>query len=198
MVEESSLTKSNYIHLTSNVIEDSSNPGAQSSQKLVSNEHIINAISLNYEEIIKENKELVDFVVKDKFYLLRVPNITLSEYITYIMEHTNINISTIIIAIIYIDMFCEKYKYVLCFNNIYLMFLTACLLSIKFNEDKYISSEFYAEICEIPVEYLNELEKYLCLKLRYSLYVEDTEYNSYYNYLANYIPEKKAKEEMDA
>lgn len=198
MVEESSLTKSNYIHLTSNVIEDSSNPGAQSSQKLMSNEHIINAISLNYEEIIKENKELVDFVVKDKFYLRRVPNITLSEYITYILEHTNINISTIIIAIIYIDMFCEKYKYVLCFNNIYLMFLTACLLSIKFNEDKYISSEFYAEICEIPVEYLNELEKYLCLKLRYSLYVEDTEYNSYYNYLANYIPEKKAKEEMDA
>lgn len=198
MVEESSLTKSNYIHLTSNVIEDSSNPGAQSSQKLVSNEDIINAISLNYEEIIKENKELVDFVVKDKFYLRRVPNITLSEYITYIMEHTNINISTIIIAIIYIDMFCEKYKYVLCFNNIYLMFLTACLLSIKFNEDKYISSQFYAEICEIPVEYLNELEKYLCLKLRYSLYVEDTEYNSYYNYLANYIPEKKAKEEMDA
>lgn len=198
MVEESSLTKSNYIHLTSNVIEDNSNPGAQSSQKLVSNEDIINAISLNYEEIIKENKELVDFVVKDKFYLRRVPNITLSEYITYILEHTNINISTIIIAIIYIDMFCEKYKYVLCFNNIYLMFLTACLLSIKFNEDKYISSEFYAEICEIPVEYLNELEKYLCLKLRYSLYVEDTEYNSYYNYLANYIPEKKAKEEMDA
>lgn len=198
MVEESSLTKSNYIHLTSNVIEDSSNPGAQSSQKLVSNEDIINAISLNYEEIIKENKELVDFVVKDKFYLRRVPNITLSEYITYILEHTNINISTIIIAIIYIDMFCEKYKYVLCFNNIYLMFLTACLLSIKFNEDKYISSEFYAEICEIPVEYLNELEKYLCLKLRYSLYVKDTEYNSYYNYLANYIPEKKAKEEMDA
>lgn len=198
MVEESSLTKSNYIHLTSNVIEDSSNPGAQSSQKLVSNEDIINAISLNYEEIIKENKELVDFVVKDKFYLRRVPNITLSEYITYILEHTNINISTIIIAIIYIDMFCEKYKYVLCFNNIYLIFLTACLLSIKFNEDKYISSEFYAEICEIPVEYLNELEKYLCLKLRYSLYVEDTEYNSYYNYLANYIPEKKAKEEMDA
>lgn len=198
MVEESSLTKSNYIHLTSNVIEDSSNPGAQSSQKLMSNEDIINAISLNYEEIIKENKELVDFVVKDKFYLRRVPNITLSEYITYILEHTNINISTIIIAIIYIDMFCEKYKYVLCFNNIYLMFLTACLLSIKFNEDKYISSEFYAEICEIPVEYLNELEKYLCLKLRYSLYVEDTEYNSYYNYLANYIPEKKAKEEMDA
>ena len=198
MVEESSLTKSNYIHLTSNVIEDSSNPGAQSSQKLVSNEDIINAISLNYEEIIKENKELVDFVVKDKFYLRRVPNITLSEYITYILEHTNINISTIIIAIIYIDMFCEKYKYVLCFNNIYLMFLTACLLSIKFNEDKYISSQFYAEICEIPVEYLNELEKYLCLKLRYSLYVEDTEYNSYYNYLANYIPEKKAKEEMDA
>ena len=198
MVEESSLTKSNYIHLASNVIEDNSNPGAQSSQKLVSNEDIINAISLNYEEIIKENKELVDFVVKDKFYLRRVPNITLSEYITYIMEHTNINISTIIIAIIYIDMFCEKYKYVLCFNNIYLMFLTACLLSIKFNEDKYISSEFYAEICEIPVEFLNELEKYLCVKLRYSLYVEDTEYNSYYNYLANYIPEKKAKEEMDA
>ena len=198
MVEESSLTKSNYIHLASNVIEDNSNPGAQSSQKLKSNEHIINAISLNYEEIIKENKELVDFVVKDKFYLRRVPNITLSEYITYIMEHTNINISTIIIAIIYIDMFCEQYKYVLCFNNIYLMFLTACLLSIKFNEDKYISSQFYAEICEIPVDYLNELEKYLCLKLRYSLYVEDTEYNSYYNYLANYIPEKKAKEEMDA
>ena len=103
------------------------------------------------------------------------------------MKHTKMNISTLINAIIYIDNFCERKQYILCLNNIYLLILSACLLSIKFNEDNNINSKFYAKIGGIPVENLNDLEYYLYLNLHFSLYIKEDLYNYYYEYFMNYL-----------
>ena len=186
--EESSLTKSNDTNLTSKIIEDSLNYGSKQVKKTVSKNHIINAICLNYEDIIKENKNIYKgHLIKDKFYLTNIPNISLDDYIKRIMKHTKMNISTLINAIIYIDNFCERKQYILCLNNIYLLILSACLLSIKFNEDNNINSKFYAKIGGIPVENLNDLEYYLYLNLHFSLYIKEDLYNYYYEYFMNYL-----------
>ena len=185
--DESSLTKSNDTNLTSKIIEETVSYGSKV-KKIVPKNHIINAICLNYEEIIKENNITnKDFIIKDKFYLTSIPNISLNDYIKRIMKHTKINISTLINAIIYIDNFCERKSYILCLNNIYLIVLSACFLSIKFNEDNLITSKFYAKIGGIPVDNLNDLEYYLYLNLHFSLYVKEDLYNYYYDYFANYI-----------
>ena len=185
--DESSLTKSNDTNLTSKIIEETVSCGSKVN-KIVSKNHIINAICLNYEEIIKENNNTnKDFIIKDKFYLTSIPDISLNDYIKRIMKHTKINISTLINAIIYIDNFCERKSYILCLNNIYLIVLSACFLSLKFNEDNLITSKFYAKIGGIPVDNLNDLEYYLYLNLHFSLYVKEDLYNYYYDYFANYI-----------
>ena len=75
--------------------------------------NIINSICLNLEDIIQENKIYINYIVKDIFYLTSIPEISLSDYINRIMKYTNINISTLINAIIYIDIFCERKKYIL-------------------------------------------------------------------------------------
>ena len=97
------------------------------------------------------------------------------------------NISSLISAIIYIDRFCELNRYVLCMNNIYRIFLTACLLSIKFNEDINNNIKYYPEIAGIPAYDLNNLELYLFFKLKCSLYIDYDIYQSYFEYFCKQL-----------
>ena len=149
---------------------------------------IIKSISKNLKEIIKENiqnKQMV-YVRNDIFYYSHIPGISLDDYINRIFKCTKMNISSLIMAIIYIDRFCETNRYVLCMNNIHRIFLTACLLSIKFNEDINLNIKYFADIAGIPVFDLNNLELYLCVKLKCSLFVDYDIYQKYFDYFSKY------------
>lgn len=160
-------------------------------------DHIISAISLNLTEIIKDNTGLKDFVSKDMFYLPILPPISLYDYINRLVKYNQMEISTLINAIIYIDTFCEKNKYVLCMNNVYLLLLSACLISLKFNEDKPINLKTYAQIAGISFEIVKHLEYSLCLFLQYDFYVKEDLYQSYYDYFTNYeVPYPKQGKEI--
>ena len=100
------------------------------------------------------------------------------------------NISTLIISIIYIDSFCHKNNYILTKNNIYRIFLSACLLSIKFNEDKVISNKNYSEIACVSNEDLNTLEFQMYLKLHFSLKIKSELYKDYYDFFSNFFKKK--------
>jgi uncharacterized protein YuzE len=149
-------------------------------------DHIMSAIGLNLTEIIKDNKIYEEHIKKDKFYLSRAPSISLRDYIKHLMKYTKMNISTLINAIIYIDNFCEKKKYIICLNNIYLLLLSSCLISMKYNEDIYIGLDNYAKICGISLENLKNLEYSLLLNLEFSLFVKEDLYESYLDYFSNY------------
>ena len=156
--------------------------------------YIIKSISKNLREIIKENiqNKQMKYVKNDIFYLMQVPGISIDDYLKRIYKNTKMNISTLIMSIIYIDRFCEYENYVICMNNIHKLILSACLLSIKYNEDKIISTKYYSEIAGLPVYDLNNLEFYLCVKLRFSLFVEYELYQKYFEYFCK--PENKLKE----
>jgi ribosomal protein L30E len=145
---------------------------------------IIKSISKNLNEIIKENiqNNQMAYVRNDFFYYNQIPEISLDDYINRIFKNTKMNISSLICAIIYIDRFCELNRYVLCMNNIHRIFLTACLLSIKFNEDINNNIKYYAQIAGIPVYDLNNLELYFFFKLKCSLYVDSDFYQNYFEY----------------
>ena len=64
------------------------------------------------------------------------------------------NISTLINAIIYIDIFCKKFNYSLCMNNVYLILISSYLISIKFNEDVSIDLKNYAHIAGVSLNNL--------------------------------------------
>ena len=121
---------------------------------------IITSISSNLEDLIIDNlNDIYKLYVKsDIFFLNHIPQISIEDYIKRILKYTQMNISSLILAIIYIDKMCEKNSYILCFNNIHRLILSSCLLSIKFNEDITFHNDLYARISGESVENVNKLE----------------------------------------
>ena len=149
---------------------------------------IIKSIAQNLLEIIKENNHnnQMKYVKYDIFYISRVPRISIEEYINRIYKNTKMNISSLILSIIYIDRFCELNEYILSSKNIHRILLTACLLSIKFNEDINVNTKYYASVAGIPVEDLNNLEFYFIVKIQFSLFVDFDNYQIYFDYFCKF------------
>ena len=159
--------------------------------------HIINAISQNLQDIIRDNSSFASYAPKDKFYIPKVPDISLNDYIKRLVKYNNMDISTLINAIIYIDIFCEKNNYILCMNNIYLILLSSCLLSIKFNEDVSVNLKTYSKIAGVSLDKIKSLESSLYFNLHFSLFVKEDLYQSYFNYFSNYeFPNSKKVKEL--
>ena len=191
MNESSLLTNTTDNSIISRETEINSSYESQSSKEIDLINHIINSISLSLKDIINENMSVEKFVKKDIFYLSFIPPISLKDFIKRIIKYSKMEISTLINAIIYIDNFCDKNKYILTSNNIFRILLTACLLSLKFNEDTIVNYKYYAEIAAVSVEDLKNLEFYMYLKLHFSLKVNSDLYKSYYDYFKNYTIPKK-------
>jgi hypothetical protein len=158
---------------------------------------IIKSIAQNLRDIIKENirKNLMKYVKYDLFYISRNPPISIEDYINRIYKNTKMNISSLILSVIYIDRFSELNGYILSMKNIHRIILAACLLSIKYNEDVNVSSKYYASIAGIPVYDLNNLEFYLIVKLQFELFVNCDLYQKYLEYLCKPINNDNKKKE---
>ena len=151
--------------------------------------HIINAIVSNLKDIIEENKRngRNKYSFRDNiFYLEQIPSISLDKYIRLIVKYTQLNISTLILSVIYIDIFCEKYKYVLTLNNIYRLILIAIYISIKYNEDIYIDTKTYSAIAGVSPEDLKDLEFQMCVALDFAFYVRSDYYQQYFIYFSKF------------
>ena len=149
---------------------------------------IITSISSNLEDLIIDNlNDIYKLYVKsDIFFLNHIPQISIEDYIKRILKYTQMNISSLILAIIYIDKMCEKNSYILCFNNIHRLILSSCLLSIKFNEDITFHNDLYARISGESVENVNKLEYELYVLLNFSLFVDYNYYEKYFEYFSQY------------
>jgi hypothetical protein len=147
---------------------------------------IIDSISFNLEKLIIENHNAAKNCPIDIFFLSFIPEISLKNYIRNLVKGTNMEISTLILAVIYIDRFCVNYDYTLTKNNIFRILLTTCLLSLKFNQDSKITNIAYSEIACIAMQDLEILEMYMYLKLKFSLMVKDSIYKQYYNYFKSH------------
>ena len=158
---------------------------------------IIKSIAQNLRDIIKENirKNLMKYVKYDLFYIGRNPPISIEDYINRIYKMTKMNISSLILSVIYIDRFSELNGYILSMKNIHRIILAACLLSIKFNEDVNINLKYYASIAGIPAYELNNLEFYLIVKLQFGLFVNYDIYQKYFEYFCKPMNNENSKKE---
>jgi hypothetical protein len=151
--------------------------------------HIINAIVANLKDIIEENKKnnKYKYILKDNiFYLENLPPISLEKYVQHLVKFTQMNISTLILAVMYIDEFCEKYKYFLTLNNIYRLILISVFISLKYNEDIFINAKAYASIAGVSVEDLKNLEFQMCVALDFSFFIKSDDYQKYFQYFSKY------------
>ena len=186
-MDESSLGYNNtYTSLVSKETDASSSFESQYQISPNLKNHIISAIASNLKDIIKENQKKKN-IFKDKvFYLEQIPPISLEDYIQHLVKYTNMNISTLILSIIYIDFFCEKYQYFLSFNNIYKLLLVSIFISLKYNEDIMISIKTYSNIARVSVEELKMLEYQMCVALDFDFYVKSDYFQEYFVYFNKY------------
>lgn len=163
--------------------------------------YIVKSISKSLKEIIKENiqNNQMEYIQRDIFYFNSVPGISLDDYINRIYKYTKMNISSLVMSIIYIDRFCEMNNgYVLCMNNIHKLLCTSCLVSVKFNEDININMKYFAEVAGLPVYDLNNLEFYFCLRLKFSFFVDYDIYQKYFEYFHKCVNmDNKEKEKIN-
>ena len=124
------------------------------------------------------------FKRKNDIFTLEKPlKIPLNVYIQNILSKTNMEIASFIAAIIYIDQYCEAYKYFLTSNNVHRILLAACLISVKFNEDIVLFNNLYiSKKFGITTEELKALEMTLFVSLDYNLYIAEEDYLKYVEY----------------
>ena len=150
---------------------------------------IISSIVNNLKEIMEKNNQMGNGVLNLKdniFYLEQIPEVTLEDYIYHLIKYTNMSISSLILAIIYIDQFCEKFGYVLSMHNIYRVLLIFVYISIKFNEDIFVKPEHYAKIAGVSVKDLNILEYQMCVVMNFDFFVKSEYYQQYFLYFCQY------------
>ena len=150
--------------------------------------HIISAIVTNLKDIIEENKQQGrnKYIFKDIFYLEQIPLISLEKYVRLLVKYTQMNISTLILSVIYIDLFCEKFKYVLTYNNIYRILIIAIYISLKYNEDNFVDAKTYAAIARVTPNDLKNLEFQMCVALDFSFFVKSDYYRQYFIYFSKF------------
>ena len=156
---------------------------------LINESQIIKAIVANLNDIIEENLKRINikYISKNNiFYLEQLPNISFGDYILHLMKYTHINISTLILAVIYIDKFCEKFKFVLTRHNIYRIILISIFISMKYNEDMFVNANIYSQIAGVSTEDLLNLEYNMCVALEFGFYVKEELYQQYFVYFSKY------------
>ena len=134
-------------------------------------------------EIISENEQNNIKPTEDSFYRLKIPSMSLEDYINRIIKYSLIEPSTLILSIIYIDELCDNKNYILSFNNIHRIVLTSIVCSIKYNEDDYFKNNQYAKIGGISLKEMNKLEYEFSCLLDFSYFVETEKFEKYQKFL---------------
>ena len=159
----------------------------------IKNINLINAISKTLTTILESNKKLKNYkeIIKSQsimyFSANSIPNITIKDYLIRIQNYSEIEKSTLILAIILIDHMCKRSGVLLTHYNIHRILFSSVLVSIKFNEDSYFDNNFYSQIAGVKPNELQILE-YIFLELNdFNIFVEDIEYRQYEKHLSNYL-----------
>ena len=145
------------------------------------NESLIEKISDTIEYIIEENtKSKKDINV---FCTRKNPNISLKDYLTRIQKYTNLEDSTLIISLIYIDRVLNTTDIELNNYDIHKLVFTAIIIAIKYHEDEIYNNSFYAKVGGISGKELNKLEYYFLSFIDFNLFVGADEFKNYCRYL---------------
>jgi hypothetical protein len=153
------------------------------------NLHLIKSISKTLITLLEENKNLQNYkeVIKRQSKMIfsanSIPNISINDYLIRIQTYSEIEKSTLILALILIDHTCKKSGLVLTYYNIHRLLFGAILISVKYNEDSYYDNKFYSEIAGVKLKELKLIE-YNFLELNdFNIFVNENEYEQYRLYL---------------
>ena len=153
----------------------------------------LSKIELNITEILteisKQNEE-VEYNPDDPFAYPSRSEVTLKTYFERINRYSNIQQSTLIIILIYVDRMCITSGIILNPHNIHRIILGCMILAIKYNEDEYYNNEYYAKVGGVSLDEMNDLEDASFNLIDHNLFISEDIYKKYLEYITNYTDEK--------
>ena len=123
------------------------------------------------------------FTHTNLFSLDSIPSISLSDYLNRIILYTNIESSTLISSLIYIDRFCSNGCIKISHYNIHTILFISLYLAIKYNEDNLYDDVYYAKVGGLPLSEVTQLSLVFMTIIGYKLYIDNEEYKIYENYI---------------
>lgn len=168
------------------ISSQSTNSSSISSNNQINNEiskEVIYSIVTVFNSIIESHK-YVNINCKNtiNFCLKTIPSISLFDYLSRINKYTNLDISTLISALIYIDRFCCNANIILNEYNIHTILFISIYVSIKFHEDISCKDDYFAKIGGLSLEEISKLSLIFICVLDYKLYINYEDYKRYENY----------------
>ena len=139
-------------------------------------------------EISSQNSE-VEFNPDDPFSRQNPSKVTLQYFFGRIRRYSQIEKSTLIIILIYIDRVCITSGIILNPHNIHRIILGCLILAIKYNEDVYYNNEYYAKIGGVPLDEINTLEYKSFELIDQNLFISDDIFEKYLAYITHYDDE---------
>eukprot|EP00826_Nyctotherus_ovalis_P052190 TRINITY_DN6590_c0_g2_i2.p2 TRINITY_DN6590_c0_g2~~TRINITY_DN6590_c0_g2_i2.p2 ORF type:complete len:228 (-),score=25.83 TRINITY_DN6590_c0_g2_i2:159-842(-) len=142
--------------------------------------YIMNSYSCAWERIAKILESTVQsleaargpFFHSTCFDCIRVPKISLPEYLERIKSYSDCSDFCFVLAFIYIDRFLlNNPGSALSRRNIHRLLFAAIVLAIKYLDDIYFDNQTYAQIGGVPIRELNLMERAMLRALGYELYV---------------------------
>ena len=157
---------------------------------------IISDLLNNICEGNKDKSELVNIKIKP-FMTMTIPSMPIKDYLLRLSQFANINESTIILILIYIDRICKINNFQLNFRNIYKLIISSMIIAIKYNEDHFYSKEVYAKLGGVTMKELNYLEFQFLILIKFSLFVEKDLFDKYYDNLICIHEDNKNEEDEE-
>ena len=145
---------------------------------------IISNISSFFTDVCENNMK---GFIKEKNQRIIKPFITINasktikDYLEHLYNNAKMNISTIILMIIYIDRLCKMNKIKLTFSIIHKLLLSSLIVAIKYNEDEYNTLKFYAQCGGVSKTELSILEFSFITSIDFNLFVSEDLFNKYYD-----------------
>ena len=147
---------------------------------------VVQRISSTLDDIISKNEtennknNLIDYDYS-LFTHGTIPKISIEDYLNRIQKYTELEDSTLIIALIYIDRLLENKNFKLSIYNVHRILFTAVLLAIKYNEDEIYENNVFAEIFGVSNKELNNLENEFLDLIEFKLFITKKIFQLYYN-----------------
>ena len=148
-----------------------------------------------YKNLLKEISEILTSIIQNNrknrngkkdnspFVHEHAPKISIFDYLLRIQKYSNIENSSFIIALIYIDRICTKKGIILTKYNIHRILFTAILIAAKYNEDIIYDNLYYSKIAGVEIKELLDLENAFLNYIDFELFISNDIYKQYSEYL---------------
>ena len=143
---------------------------------------LINTLSFLFTDICKENdilnldndKRIIPFLSKKN------QSLSIKKYLLRLVKYTQVESSTLIAMLIFIDRLCELNNFIVNSYNVYKILFSSLIMAIKYNEDEYYDNKFYAKVGGVTLKEMNILEISFLKLIDFKLYISEEIFETYF------------------